>query len=74
LFIYDKYLKREVILASAPKLRDIKDYVLREFSNWDCLYVEVFLRPYALCKKKGTGEVLKIPYDIFCEEEEENDK
>jgi len=72
LFLLDRYYNdKEVILASAPRLRNIKEYILREFSNWDCLDIEVRLRLYALCKKKGTGEIFKIPYDIFCEEEEE---
>jgi len=69
----DRYLNdKEVILASAQRLRNIKEYILREFSNWDCLDIEVHLRLYALCKRKGTGEIFKIPYDIFCKEE--NDK
>lgn len=67
------YNDREVILASAKRLRDIKEYILKELSNWDCFHIEVRLRLYALCKKKGTGEVLRIPYDIFCEDDEENE-
>jgi len=50
----DRYFNnKEVILASAQKLRDIKEYILRELSNWECLDIEVRLRLYTLCKKKG---------------------
>jgi hypothetical protein len=72
LYYLDRYLNdKEVILASTKKLRDIKEYILEELSNWDCFSIEVRLRLYALCKQKGTGKVFKIPYDIFCDDEEE---
>jgi len=61
---------REVILASASKLKYIKEYILTELRNWNCFTIDVRLRLYALCKKKGTGEIFKVPYDIFCEEED----
>ncbi len=71
LFILIRYYKdKEFPLASAKRLREIKEYILRELADWDCLDVEVRLRLYALCKKKGTGEILKVPYEIFCEDEE----
>ena len=65
------YKDREFPVVSARRLKEVKEYILRELSDWDCLDIEVRLRLYALCKKKGTGEIFKIPYDIFCEEEEE---
>jgi len=73
LFRAHKHAKdREVPMASAPRLRDIKEYILRELHNWDCFDIEVRLRLYALCKKKGTGEIIKIPYDIFCDDGNED--
>jgi len=72
LFYRDRYFNdKEFILASAPRLKDIKEYILRELSDWDCFIMEVRLRLYALCKKKGTGEVFKVRYEIICNDEEE---
>lgn len=70
LFLLYKYpdSDQESILMSAQKLREIEEYILKEFPNWDCLDIELRLRLYALCKKKGTGEIFKIPYEIFCED------
>jgi len=45
LFRAQKYAKdREVPMASAPRLRDIKEYILRELHNWNCFDIGVPFR------------------------------
>jgi len=56
------------IFASTRKLESIKDFILSELKNWDCLTIEGNLKVVALCKKKGTGEILQIEYEVLCEE------
>ena len=61
------YLGNKVI-ASTRKLESIRDFILSELGGWDCLTIEANLKVVALCKKKETGEILQVEYEILCEE------
>ena len=61
------YLGRQ-ILGSARRLKYLKEIILTEFKDWKCSHIETNLKVFALCKKKGTGEIVEVEYEIFCED------
>jgi hypothetical protein len=61
-------------IGSAKRLKYLKEIILTEFKDWECPHIEANLKVVALCKKKGTGEIVKVEYEIFCEEEEKKNE
>jgi len=61
-------LYREQDFCKHQKIGKHKGFILSELKDWDCLTIEVNLKVVALCKKKGTGEILQVEYEVLCEE------